>query len=108
MNFQEIPQWDRWDFFIFLINFAISKGLVFKEPSFGTPSICSRWGAGSLWFGTVDFDAKNVLKILLFSCGSLIVISFSCNGGVLQNLLLFISFKGFQTSFLQLLMGYLV
>ena len=53
----------------------------------------SRWGAGSLEFGTVDFDAKNVLKMLLFWWGSLIVSLFSTNGGVVQNLLFFINFK---------------
>ena len=52
---------------------SISKGLVFIEVNNGIPSIFSRWGAGSLEFGTVDFDAKNVLKILLFWWGSLIV-----------------------------------
>ena len=57
------------------------------------PDAFFRWGAGSLEFGTVDFDAKNVSKMLLFWWASLIVSLFSTNGGVVQNLLFFISFK---------------
>ena len=46
------------------------------------PDAFFRWGAGSLEFGTVDFDAKNVSKMLLFWWASLIVSLFSTNGGV--------------------------
>ena len=52
---------------MFLIIFAISNGLVLILVNNGIPSILSRWGAGSLGVGTVDFDAKKVLNMLLFS-----------------------------------------
>ena len=89
--FPGIPQCDKWDFFKFRIIFANSKGLVFNKFSVDTPSLRSRVGAGSFGFGTEDFEEKNVLNILLFSSGSFITISFSTRGGVLQNLLFFIS-----------------
>ena len=64
-NFPDIPQWEIWDFFIFLISFPISKGLVFILAKGATFYNGSRWGAGSSGFGTVDLEAKKVLKILL-------------------------------------------
>ena len=91
--FPGIPQCDKWDFFKFRIIFANSKGLVFNEFNGGMCSKRSRCGAGSLWFWTVDLDAKKLLKILLFSCGTLITESFSTKGGVLQNLLFLINLR---------------
>ena len=83
INLPGIPQCERCDFFKFLINLANSNGLVFKLLRDGTPSFLSRLGAGSFEFGTVDFDAKYWLNILLFSFGSFITLSFSTSGGVL-------------------------
>ena len=93
INLPGIPQYDMCDFFKFLIILPNSKGLVFSEFKGETFSFCSRLGAGSSGFGTVDLDEKNVLKILLFSRGSFIVTSSSTRGGVLQNLLFFINFN---------------
>ena len=47
-NFPEIPQWDWNDFFIFLINFPISIGLVLTEPNNEIFSKGSSCGAESL------------------------------------------------------------
>ena len=63
-NFPEIPQCEMWDFFKFLIIFPISNGLVLRLDKVGIFANFSRFGAGSSWFGTEDFDEKKLLKIL--------------------------------------------
>ena len=77
MNIPGIPQYDIRDFFILLINLAISIGEVFKLFSSGIPFNLTSLGAESLAQATVDFEAKNEFKMLLFWKGSLIVVSFS-------------------------------
>ena len=56
-NLPDIPQWEIWDFFIFLISFPISKGLVFILAKGAIFSKGSKLGAGSSGFGTVDLEA---------------------------------------------------
>ena len=65
--FPGIPQWEKLDFFIVLISFATSRGLVFNNVKLGTPIYCSKFGIGSSLLGTVDFDVKYLLSILLLS-----------------------------------------
>ena len=57
-NLPGIPQWEKLDFFIVLMSFATSNGLVFNIDKLGTPSNLFRYGGGSLQFGTVDLDVK--------------------------------------------------
>ena len=58
INILGIPQYGAWDFFIFLMNLAISMGEVFKRFKSGTPSFLTSSGAGSFGQETVDLEAK--------------------------------------------------
>ena len=48
INFPDIPQWEMWDFFKFLISLPTSNGLVIIVANDGMLSNLSRLGAGSL------------------------------------------------------------
>ena len=75
-------------FFIVLMSFATSNGLVFNIDKLGIPSNLLKYVGGSLQFGTVDFGVKKLLIIMmLFLYGSLTTFSF------------FISFKRIEDFF---------
>ena len=66
-----------------------------------------RFGTGSSGLRTVDFEANNLLKILLWSNGSWTVTSFSTNGGIFENLLFFINLNKILNFFLAESEGFL-
>ena len=75
-------------FFIVLMSFATSNGLVFNIDKLGIPSNLLKYEGGSLQFGTVDLvDVKKLLIMLLFPYGSWTTFSF------------FISFKRIEDFF---------
>ena len=49
-NIPDIPQWETWDFFISLINFATSIGDVLRYSKDDIPSNLSSAGTGSFGF----------------------------------------------------------
>ena len=73
IDLPDTPQYDEYDLFIFLTIFAITIGEVFNIFKEEIPSFLCKTGTGSSGFGTEDFEAKKLLKILLFSVGSLII-----------------------------------
>ena len=60
-----IPQWDKYDFFIFLMIFATSIGEVLSVFKGLIPSFLCKRGTGSFGLFTVAFEAKNLLNMLL-------------------------------------------
>ena len=69
-NIPDIPQWEKLDFFMTLINFATSIGDVFTYSNDGISLNLSSLGTHSSGHDTVDFEAKNEFNKLLFSNGS--------------------------------------
>ena len=59
-----------------------------------------KFGAGSWAFLTEDFEAKKLLKMSAFCCGSVITWSFSFIGGIQNILLFFINFVKMENFFL--------
>ena len=66
-----MPQWEPIDFLISLHNLATSIGDVLKLDRLSRiSSFGGKSGAGSSAPGTLHFEAKKMLKILLFLSGS--------------------------------------
>ena len=73
MNFPGTPKWDELDLFMSRHNFATSIGDAFTFENFTKiSSLGGKFGAGSCAFLTDDFDAKKLLKMSAFCCGSVI------------------------------------
>ena len=80
-NLPGIPQCEECDLFNCLINLAVSIGEVLILSKFGILSNLFRNGGSSVSFGTLDLQAKNVIKISLFPFGHWWFDFFQLKGG---------------------------
>ena len=83
-------------------NFATSIGEVLKLDRLSKiPSFGGKSGAGLSAPGTLHFEAKNLLKISLFSSGSEITLPFSIIGGIDDTLFFLINLVKIENFFFE-------